>query len=778
MNLRYLSKGILAIFAGGDPWKVNATLQSGKPLQIGDLAQAFHDAGQSTQEADNTFAEARRRLQAWVQDNGQHPIPNSTEVQRTVAQLGLQAAQLPKIGTDLENIAAALAQAQETGNGYIADLEANLQALDDSIGWAREGITEDEQLLAQPHDREDEDNLQDDISEYEEEITGWEADAVHDTKATLQLLEQLRDDYSHVLQNAENTLRGDGYDPARVWALDGHLTETPGQAETDVRDALAGHQGAAARVNSVLGSITPDQLAGRMPLNPEQAAVLSQLQGQEHGMSLEALKDAEGKLGDQKGMIGDSWQLMSNANLSFPSGQGSAPQRGGAGLLPDSVQQVLNAPGYIYSDQTKTIADIAKDGNPAMQRNTRLDQGLLHRAAEMMDTGPMWDHNLFESQVSSVFAAAGRDHAAVNGLLNPQGAPDQSTKNFLKNLTHHTWKDGGTAAGSLFSWTEHPAAGEAQIAGQTAHAYADYLGRNAHDLLTLPGNHTLGQLNPQLVQAMAHGLGPYVNNVAGASGGLPGFGTSLDMPGSPGSEGLPLAKGVFSVLDTDKDAANYFNGQAYAQAVLHDIAFGNEATHSGYDPQLYDSATLRALVDVGTHNAFQANEDNGYHQGVSEYDAKKTAYETGMQAASTVGGFIPGAGKVAGPVIGMVGHSLENHFLGPAPTAPAENPIQGMDVGRADSEMLDAMLATGQSIPGLPQDYIVVDHDHPQGRIATLAEMQARHPGLVESQYNGVVGPALSAALGLPPGEKMSPDQYMTDRYDDVVGVPHSAPPK
>jgi hypothetical protein len=36
------------MFAGGDPWKVNATLQSGRPAQIADLGQAFHNARHSS----------------------------------------------------------------------------------------------------------------------------------------------------------------------------------------------------------------------------------------------------------------------------------------------------------------------------------------------------------------------------------------------------------------------------------------------------------------------------------------------------------------------------------------------------------------------------------------------------------------------------------------------------------------------------------------------------------------------------------------------------------
>ncbi len=79
----------------------------------------------------------------------------------------------------------------------------------------------------------------------------------------------------------------------------GHIAESPDQAEADVRAALSGNQSAATRVNAILDSITPDQLAGKVPLTPAQASVLSQLQAQEHGMSKDALNATEKKLGDQ-----------------------------------------------------------------------------------------------------------------------------------------------------------------------------------------------------------------------------------------------------------------------------------------------------------------------------------------------------------------------------------------------------------------------------------------------------------------------------------------------
>ncbi|HWF68981.1 MAG TPA: hypothetical protein VG187_05355 [Mycobacterium sp.] len=227
-----MSRDVLAKLAGGDPWKVNATLQSGRPAQIASLGQAFHNAGQATQEAEKAFAEARRRVDAWIRDNGQHPITDSAQVQRTAAALGLQAAQLPKIAVDLENIAGALAQAQGTANGYIAALETRLQTLDDWIGQADDLIKQDEKLLAQTDDEDDICELEDDIDRLEEYINDCEREAIDDTKATLQQVEKVRNDYADELKNAEANLRTDGYDPTAIQALDGE--DTKGQAAGDL----------------------------------------------------------------------------------------------------------------------------------------------------------------------------------------------------------------------------------------------------------------------------------------------------------------------------------------------------------------------------------------------------------------------------------------------------------------------------------------------------------------------------------------------------------------
>jgi hypothetical protein len=227
-----MSRGLLVMFASGDPWKANATLQSGRPAQIADLGQAFHNAGRSTQEADKAFTEARGRVDFWIGDNGQHPITDSAEIQRTATALGLQASQLPKIAVDLENVAAALAQTQGTADGYINALEARLQTLDDWIGQADDMVKQDENLLAQADDDDDICELEDDIDRLEQYINDCEREAVNDTKATLQQLERVRDDYADGLKKAKANLRTDGYDPAAIQALDGE--EPKGQAAGDI----------------------------------------------------------------------------------------------------------------------------------------------------------------------------------------------------------------------------------------------------------------------------------------------------------------------------------------------------------------------------------------------------------------------------------------------------------------------------------------------------------------------------------------------------------------
>ena len=223
MQLRYISIPALISEAGGDPWAINQSLQDGRPAQISDLAEAFQAAGRCTSESSAAFDDARRRFEAsWNRENGDHPINDSAEVKRVTKSLGAQSLQLPKIGVDLENIAAALAQAQRTGAVLISTLDGQLQQLDSEIGQAVE-------LEKQPHLTAAE------RSAIDAHISGLEQHAIDDTKSALGQLDLLRDGYSDYLQRSLATLRTDGLDAEAIRGLDAPVQiPPPGTSAEDV----------------------------------------------------------------------------------------------------------------------------------------------------------------------------------------------------------------------------------------------------------------------------------------------------------------------------------------------------------------------------------------------------------------------------------------------------------------------------------------------------------------------------------------------------------------
>lgn len=244
MQLVWLNLADLIAQAGGDPWEINRSLQAGSPFEISQLADAFHQAGRCTGEADHAFEQARSRFDAaWNHQNGDHPINDSTEVQRTVKSLGAQSLQLPKIAADLESIAAALAEAQKAGAREMAALERQLQLLDRLIGAAMKDL-QDPNLDAKSR------------SKLESLIKDAKADAADETRDALHQLQSIRDGYSDALQKSLATLRGDGYDQAGIQAAAGPLSPLP-----DLPDDPQ-------QFTHVWNSLTPAQKDGEFRRNP------------------------------------------------------------------------------------------------------------------------------------------------------------------------------------------------------------------------------------------------------------------------------------------------------------------------------------------------------------------------------------------------------------------------------------------------------------------------------------------------------------------------------
>lgn len=243
MRLVNIDRGKLVAAAGGDPWQVNATLQHGRPAQIDGLAQAFSKTAQSTTEAANAFAQARERFErSWDRENGAHPINDSAEVQLATNSLGIQAAQLPTIAVDLENIAAALAEAQRSSASCVANLERQLEQIDSDLSNFID-LERDPHLTG--HER----------SLISVEIQGLEQKAVDDTGATLRQVADIRDGYAGTLRDAEGKLRIDGYDPALVKSLD----QPPSPIPEEPAIPIPSPNTSPADVNNWWNSLSPGQ---------------------------------------------------------------------------------------------------------------------------------------------------------------------------------------------------------------------------------------------------------------------------------------------------------------------------------------------------------------------------------------------------------------------------------------------------------------------------------------------------------------------------------------
>lgn len=543
------------------------------------------------------------------------------------------------------------------------------------------------------------------------------------------------------------------------------------QADRDVEDALAtGDPEAAARIDEALSSIQPGE-----PLSREQDAYLTQMQKHQKGMSVQELAAAEERLGDHKNIMGDSWQLMSNDDVKYSGGAGKPPEelKGSASQLPDSVQEALREAGettpsadykdrlWAHGHELGAIAQIVKDGDPQFQTGTELDRQIICAADRMMDS--LGEKTIIgtepvaivggEETIQTLFEAVDDDHQIINDHLMGRNGVDAN--DFLHDVNTIDWKDNGKAAGYLFSWTGENG-GESQIAAETADKYAEYIGAHrhpegGHGLMDINGQ-TLGQLNPELVQGYARGLVPFIDDMAGSSAS-PYFEIDNDKERLSGL--MPDAKGVFAVLNTDAGAAELINKAAYSEAMKHETAFAKSPGDPLAHQHLTTAATMRGLVDVGAHEAFQAFQQNGYEADKTENQWKKSAFDAAVAGFSTGGALVPEVGFVAGPVISQVG-AVFSQELFDTPPGPVERPLPQLAEPIASTVLLDAMLAAGHQLD-LPNGYVEGGHVvHPKGV----------DDGLFEAEINQEIGQRTVVVAG------NGPDEVYTNRYNLVIQDP------
>lgn len=583
---------------------------------------------------------------------------------------------------------------------------------------------------------------------------------------------------------------------------------TPEQAERDVHDVLAGtatdEQRARVQAASIL---SPEQIADRdagrpVQLTRSQQQVLGQLQAQMNGMSVEDIHRAEQRLGNNKSIVGNALQMMGSNQYGYaktelrPGAQGSATEltTGGYDKLPTSVQNLLNdkSPGYNYVPlehgqgrgvvtegsvlgNLDRLSDVIKDGDSGFQHGTELDQKLMQRGADILHfenenksshLGPA------DSTIQNIFSAAGRDHIVDhNMMVSPDGKRNDQ---FLGDLMHHQFPDGGNAAGSLMSWTHdsaHIGPGvsleQARMSGETARAYSSYV-MDHPELNSLPssddqgfgnrGVKTFGELSPGLARGMADGLVPYAGIIAGGDpkilGETPGFGDTPDTQNAVDDGTMPKAKALFRVLDTDKEAAETLGSALYGDSILSTNHYAEEVKQHGVGPagDLSAAGRFRGLADAGLAAAHDAQH---YDASVTAEQKAKDLQQMKEAAYGAITKILPVPADLS-PGFGIMTDALKSTIVGSAPDASqlATSIVPDLSEARAQQQLVSAYVATGVLRPDqVPSDLLVPAGPENPGamKVGTLEDVRNMklpdgtypHAGLRADDYHTLVDRAI-----------------------------------
>lgn len=595
---------------------------------------------------------------------------------------------------------------------------------------------------------------------------------------------------------------------------------TPEQVEDLVRDALAGDQEAAGQVDDILDSIDPEQLQPQrvdpdnpdatvppQPLSPTQAEVISQMQRQMSKMSLDDMTKLKNDLGDHGDILGDSMQVMSDPDVKFPvKGDGlflpeemdTKIQSGSAELLPDSVQQAMNAvpvtrdypmdpesttpvTKYPSGDDLRKVSELIYAGDAKLQQGSELDRTMMNRAIDVIHGGDQqskdhmwgWPNEQSDAIAQDILKSAGRDTVVDHDLFTgPNGADN------IKAISEHNWADDGQAARTVTDWIDDAANPEISTvdqqlrAGETAQALANYLGNPDNKLLNLEnsglggGTETLGNRNHLLVQSYAESLIPYQGEMVGEDK-MPGFSALEDPSGSD----LPLTRQLFAVIDSDETAAKNFNAHAFDQISQFQEDFARAATLGpSIDPSdqgsqgMARAGTLAGLVEGGAMMEAKARGEDALQSAESAYKLKEAALGhlvgLGTDQVPYAGGLIDAMGK----------DRFIQSMLGGRPTLETVGE-QSHVVLRGDQyyqnlatyTMADALVDQRPGGPMPPAEWMT-----PDGHLKTPEQVLAEPNGAanIDNYYR-----SLYIYLSNPEGYGLT--QYLDqfgDQYDNAAG--------
>ncbi|WP_460723111.1 WXG100 family type VII secretion target [Nocardia heshunensis] len=438
------------------------------------------------------------------------------------------------------------------------------------------------------------------------------------------------DKFAAAMSKAIGDLRTFAPESAVASILAAHLDKspfaelTPDRARKDLADWRDGTASPEALARLRLATDLADE--DRTDLAGGKTAALPQygyLGGLMDGMKDMGVQDIAGigsKLaGGQRdavtGGIADALRIISDPNVHAATVDGAPIDgtHGGMAALPTSVQSLLTDKlvregpwGGAYfgrSADMEALTRLLGNGDQGVAQGSDLNRGLIKQASEIAGAtkdprltttrqdGTSLDSNTITIRsagdiVSNILDVAKSDHIAVHDALTGQNMDvtvnsghHYDPTDHIGNLLDRYYVGHDKGVVSFIEAAGQDAASTNQFqkvqAGESAHALAQYLGDHKGKLFSLSGSQgplgdfpksSLGEANPEIARALSHTIGNYIPSMVGFDGGL----------NTGGFDPLSSrqARNVFAVIDTDHDAAVYFNKAAYSAVGQLDYEFG------------------------------------------------------------------------------------------------------------------------------------------------------------------------------------------------------------
>ncbi|WP_067564424.1 TPR repeat region-containing protein [Nocardia acidivorans] len=322
---------------------------------------------------------------------------------------------------------------------------------------------------------------------------------------------------------------------------------------------------------------------------------------------------------------------------------------------------------------------------PGSQINTELLLQAAALAPKLNGHAIYVDQNLggqpAESLLQNLVDVGGRDKIAVHDVLagDTHLPNDIGQGKALDGFLHHHWDDDGKQVGKMLSWVESDATSTdyaiSARAGQTASSVADYVAEHKSDLLHLDGGSTasLGAINPLAVQGLGSALSPYVPAMAGVSDQFLNTHEFKGLLADRDTADHVAARAIFSVIDTDKDAAVAFNTKALSAAQqlqtswVHTVLADPANPHNELATQ---SGMILGLVDQGLTTELDARKATEIRAAIQNFANDGANWDTGKGIMSTGAKYIPVVKDIFGPVVDATNAYAKMNLIGYAYTAP------------------------------------------------------------------------------------------------------------